>query len=155
MPHSEKTHDDTIRRFLQDHFKFKRFVDIGPGAGKYGRMIRLTIPKARIVAVEAHYYYAQKFQLSKLYDELFIARAEDYFFDPARADFEADVVFMGDVLEHIRKSAGLDLVHYFAYRAKYQIIVYPRRRRQFSACQVGLPAHTMPPERPVSRCRQT
>jgi hypothetical protein len=48
---------------------------------------------------------------------------------------------MGDVIEHMRKSAGIDLIHYFAYRAKHQVIVYPKRRRQFSVDGIREEAH--------------
>jgi hypothetical protein len=32
---------------------------------------------------------------------------------------------MGDVIEHMKKSEGLDLLSFLSYRAKYIVIVYP------------------------------
>ena len=140
MPYSEKTFDKRILEFLREH-KARDYVDIGPGAGKYGKLICQAVPDTHIIAIEAHEPYIAKFNLPYFYNEIHGVRAEDFFFRPEQTDFQTDIVIMGDVIEHMRKSAGVDLINYFAYRSTFQIIVYPRRRLQFSVGGVKTEAH--------------
>ena len=47
-------------------------------------------------------------------------------------DYVTDVVIIGDCIEHLRKSIGLDLINYFVYRCKYIIIIFPSKYIQYS-----------------------
>lgn len=83
-------------------------LDVGPGRGKYGLLLReyLSEPPEVIDAVEVEPSYVSD-RLKAVYDRLFV-------FDVRRFglnDFALyDVVLMVDVIEHLTKDDGLDLL---------------------------------------------
>jgi len=99
-------------------------LDIGPGYGKYGRMVRELQPNAYTIGMEIDSEYVDRFGLRDIYNTVRI--------DPAvrlldNTNFTWDLVILGDVLEHMRKSEGMDVLHYLVYRAKYIWIQWPMR----------------------------
>ena len=103
-------------------------LDIGPGAGKYGRMVREISAKSefktRTTAIEIDASYVETFQLRDIYDEIIIDDALNLIRNP-RCRF--DLVIIGDCIEHMRKSAGIDLLNFLIYRAGYVCVIYPDR----------------------------
>jgi SAM-dependent methyltransferase len=102
-------------------------LDIGPGAGKYGRMVNALrkegVKVERLAALEIDPGYIARFELASIYDEVRCgdaARLAD-----ARSDETFDLVILGDVLEHLKKSDGIDLVDFLYYRVKYLLLVIP------------------------------
>jgi len=139
MPFSEPTFDRQIAGFIAAH-KFRTYLDIGAGAGKYGKIIReLKQKKAYITAVEPDPAYIKKYHLKSIYDKIIKQKIEDYICqDP---DFVAEVAIIGDCLEHLKKSDGVDLIHYLIYRTKAIIIVFPFKFIQLSWQGHPLEAH--------------
>src|SRR5205823_14385763 len=41
-----------------------------------------------------------------------------------------DLVVIGDCIEHLRKSDGIDLLNFLVYRTKYLWVIYPERMVQ-------------------------
>jgi aryl carrier-like protein len=113
---------DDLCAFMLQHIKPKRVLDIGPGEGKYGRMVRsCDMPQPHLTAVE--YEPLRRDELLTLgYDEVRTMSALDLMKKPAE---EFDFVILGDVIEHFRKSEGQDLLEYLNYRCKYMLIVTP------------------------------
>lgn len=99
-------------------------LDIGPGQGKYGRMARALRPEARLVGLEIEADYAARFGLAALYDEVRIGPALSLLDAPEQT---WDLVILGDVLEHMRRSEGLDVLHFLVYRARYLWVQWPLR----------------------------
>jgi hypothetical protein len=132
MPYSEPTFDEKVRKFLFSH-PGKTYLDIGAGAGKYGKMIRQINPSARIIGVEVNKKFITQFKLKEIYDQIYGGKIEDYIARKMVKDpkFTVDFAIIGDCLEHLKKSAGIDLLHYLAYRTKYIIIVFPSKWVQF------------------------
>lgn len=130
MPFSRNVFDAEFLKFL---YALKpsptRFLDIGPGAGKYGAIIRKQfLAKAIIDAVEIEKTYIAEYSLKNLYDKvenMDAARIPDY---PDRWDY--DVCIMGDVIEHLRKSDGIDLVNFMLYCCSWLWVVYPENMIQ-------------------------
>lgn len=95
----------------------KRVLDIGPGFGKYGVLIREywnTKPEA-LDALEAWEPYVTP-MMKAIYDEVIIGRAEEQgqsFFS------KYDLILMIDVLEHIEKEAALDML----WRMKNRVLI--------------------------------
>lgn len=80
-------------------------LDIGPGYGKYGVLLREYLdPTPDIDAVEAWAPYVADHRLRGIYDNVLVDRAENL----SRTELHFyDLVMMGDVIEHIEKQAAL------------------------------------------------
>lgn len=79
-------------------------LDIGVGAGIYEELLRPVLPDTRFVGVEVFEPYLERFDLPARYDEVLITNVMDL--DPLPA---ADVVILGDVLEHLVHQDALTL----------------------------------------------
>jgi trans-aconitate methyltransferase len=124
LPYSNGALDD-VAALLIDRVRPRRCLDIGAGAGKYGRMVRRLCPEAHITAIEIEDTYIEEFQLRTLYDEVVCADAISIIEE--RIDESYDLVVIGDCLEHMRKSHGVDLLNFLAYRCRHMLAVYPLR----------------------------
>lgn len=122
MPFSMPSFDDKIKKIVSGK-KYKNFLDIGAGAGKYGKMIRHNVSDARMTAVEVDKSYIKQYKLKNLYDEVLNIDI-DSFIDN-NPSFVCDVAIIGDCIEHLRKSTGIDLINYLVYRTQKIVIVFP------------------------------
>lgn len=127
MPTSVSIFDDRILNWILTH-PYPNYIDIGPGEGKYGRMIKSVFPAAKVIGVEVEARYIDLYDLRAVYDEVHPADALEWFADKESDNF--DIVIMGDVLEHLWKSEGLDLLHFLVYRTRYIILTYPTAYKQ-------------------------
>lgn len=98
-------------------------LDIGAGAGKFGRLLREAAPGCRTTALEAEAAYIEHFALHAIYDEVIHADATAWWRQAPARSF--DLVLAGDVLEHLPKSAGLDLLNAMSYRSAWTVLVMP------------------------------
>ncbi len=81
----------------------KTILDLGAGAGTYARLLRPSLPDAHMTAVEIHAAYVSEHKLWRLYDSVIIG-------DIRSCDIpRADIVIVGDVLEHMSRSDALKL----------------------------------------------
>jgi hypothetical protein len=77
-------------------------LDIGPGVGTYAKL--LAGPGVgRLTAVEVWEPYVATYRLNEYYDEIIIGDAR------TTALPAADVVVLGDVVEHMTRDEGIDL----------------------------------------------
>lgn len=85
-----------------------KVLDVGPGRGKYGLLIREYVdPEATVIALEAWEPYVADFGLEHLYAEVIVGDVRDQpaeFFDPF------DAVLMVDIIEHVPKEDGLEVI---------------------------------------------
>ena len=102
-------------------------LDIGPGAGKYGLMITALreqgLKVESLAAVEIDESYIETYRLREIYDLVQPGDAANL--PDVGPDAAWDLVILGDVLEHLRKSRGVDLVEYLYYRTKFMVLVVP------------------------------
>lgn len=131
MPASEHTFDRVIGNLFLET-RAERYLDIGAGSGKYGKMIRTLIPNATTVAVEVSLEYVKKFDLRSIYNEVMLCDVRELLYKPVFTE----VVIMGDVLEHLPHSVGVDILQYLLYRCKAIVIVYPHHYVQFNSTQL-------------------
>ena len=126
MPFSANAFDSEIEQYfrLTEH---ESVVDIGPGEGKYGRMLRRVRPDTKLIGVELDPSYVEEYRLRELYDEIWIMDAAELMNDLDRA---FDALIFGDSLEHMRKSAGIDLLNFLVYRCKIIIVKFPLQMLQ-------------------------
>lgn len=127
MPTSASVFDHVTKKMMEI-CNPNKVLDIGPGAGKYGKMLReieaergkhihkmcVEIDKEKII---------ERFNLSSIYDEIINEDASNL----ARKypTLTGDIVISGDMIEHITKSEGVDLIEYLQYRFKHIFLVIP------------------------------
>jgi hypothetical protein len=104
-------------------------LDIGAGEGKYGTMLRRVRPTIKLCAIETDASYVEEYKLRDIYDEIRVMDAEDLLDD---LDHSFDAVIIGDCIEHMRKSAGVDLLNFLVYRTKLIAVKFPLQMRQDS-----------------------
>jgi len=98
----------------------KSVLDIGPGQGIYGKIVRKYSPATeKLVGVEIWGPYVEQYKIREFYDEVWICDARIY------PDFKYDLVILGDVLEHMTKEEAIALWKKVSKQAKYAIISIP------------------------------
>jgi SAM-dependent methyltransferase len=126
MPYSTGYFDDTVKAILK-RMTLVNVLDIGPGAGKYGQIVQALrqegSPIASLEAIEIDPAYIEHFKLRDIYDVVQLGDATTL--PDVGADAQWDLVILGDVLEHFRKSLGQDLMDFLFYRTKYILLVVP------------------------------
>ena len=128
MPYSNKIFVPVVSQIFS-YLKPQRLLDVGAGAGKFGRVARSASPQTYTTALEIAQEYIDQFDLASIYDEIRCASLETLFDD---VDQAYDVIMFGDVIEHLRKSVGVDLLHFLVYRSRLLILIYPTERLQNS-----------------------
>jgi len=140
MPTSAKTFNSEMEQLLQTYIVkgMKRFLDVGAGAAKYGKMLnslrdeygaQKNFEGIRIAAVEPNWDYSYDYDLEAIYDDLFHSTIEEFInLYPSKCH---DVVIFGDILEHLPKSVGISVLEFFLYRSSFIIVVVPKMLIQF------------------------
>ena len=111
MPYSEPTFDDAVAKFIAK-CNASHYLDIGVGAGKYGRIIRASNPDATIVGIESEAAYLREFQLAKLYTKLIHGRVQRFI--ARHPDFATDIAIIGDCIEHLKKASTCFITSFIA-----------------------------------------
>lgn len=101
----------------------RKILDIGCGAGKYGALAKELTPDARRIAVEIEEKYVDRFNLRDIYHEVRIGDAQEVLMRSIRENY--DLVILGDSIEHMPKSVGLNLLNFLTYRSQYILILAP------------------------------
>jgi SAM-dependent methyltransferase len=126
MPYSSGVFDIDVENLICA-MQPRTVLDIGAGAGKYGHLVKRASPGTHVTAVELDLEYIERFKLREIYDVIISADAETLM---RQVDADYDVVILGDVIEHLRKSTGLDLLNFLVYRTRRIVVVFPLRYRQ-------------------------
>jgi len=126
MPFSAPEFDKEIELYFR-LVHHDSVVDIGPGEGKYGRMLRRVQPNIKLIGVELDAEYVEQYKLRDLYDEVWVLDAAELMNQPDRT---FDAVIIGDCIEHMRKSIGLDLLNFLVYRSKIITVKFPLQMLQ-------------------------
>src|SRR5262245_55159131 len=121
MPFSGTEFDSEIELYFR-LIRHESVLDIGPGEGKYGRMLRRVQPDIKLIGLELDARYVEQYKLHDLYDEVWVSDAAELMNDPDRT---FDAVIIGDCIEHMRKSSGLDLLNFLVYRSKLIAVKFP------------------------------
>jgi hypothetical protein len=75
----------------------RTLLDVGAGSGTYELVLRPAVPDCLFVAIEVHEPYVAQFDLARRYDEVLVGDARHLTWP------EADVVVLGDVIEHMSR----------------------------------------------------
>jgi len=128
MPYSSPLFDESIKEIV-GLIKPANVLDIGAGAGKYGVLIKKIIPTTETIAVEIESDYVNRFSLNDIYDQVWNMDVMGII-SPKYYEQNFDLVVIGDIIEHLRKSNGLDLINYLVYRSKWILIEFPHHYLQ-------------------------
>jgi hypothetical protein len=127
MPHSGSLLDSKFTQMVEGIRPFiTNVLDIGSGACKYAKLIRAnpTCKDMYLQAIEIEKDYLQTFASDyRLYDDILIGNAYEELQKNVEQTY--DLVIMGDVIEHMPKSDGIDLLNFLVYRCQYLYIQYP------------------------------
>jgi hypothetical protein len=98
MPYSFDTFDAEVRQYVLQHFpdRLTPILDVGAGAGKYGRLLAEYV---NMDAIEAFAPYVERFDLRCLYREVIVGDIVAVAPKLARGGYR--LVILGDVLEHL------------------------------------------------------
>lgn len=125
MPYSVDVFDGHVGELI-GMLKPASVCDIGPGAGKYGKIARRIAQDKgfdlELTAVEIDATYLAEFALDQLYDHVVIDDAVNLIKTPY---IKYDMVIIGDCIEHMRKSDGIDLLNFLMYRTAHIVLVFP------------------------------
>ena len=125
MPYSYTKFKDEVRDHIVDNFPSElRILDVGPGSGSYGHMLKPHYPN--IDALEIFPEYIKMFNLRDVYRS--VIEGDILTFDGLH---DYDYIIMGDVLEHIPTGPAIDLVTkiHFELR-KFLLIAVPYEYQQ-------------------------
>jgi protein-L-isoaspartate O-methyltransferase len=119
---SFKNFDAAVGHMLKE-IKPKRVLDIGCGEGKYGSMVIDNVPDCELTGIEIEQDHVDRYNLKNLYKEVRVGDAWQVL--QKNPDEFFDVVILGDCIEHMPKSVGLDLLNFLTYRTQYIILIIP------------------------------
>jgi hypothetical protein len=94
------------RKLMGDWIKMQHprsVLDIGAGSGTYGKLMRQIVPDAYLIGVEAWWPYTVRFKLNEIYDHVIYSDVRNIVWP------RADVVILGDVLEHMSEEDARDV----------------------------------------------
>jgi 2-polyprenyl-3-methyl-5-hydroxy-6-metoxy-1,4-benzoquinol methylase len=97
----------------------KTVLDVGAGSGGLAKMLFFYAPEIEVDAIEVWEPYVSKYELSKLYRNVFVKDAREF------ENFDYDIVVFGDILEHMKESEAIKLWEKASKVAKYGIITIP------------------------------
>lgn len=98
-------------------------LDIGAGSGKYGRMLQRAAPACERFALEVNPAHIEQFALRELYQQVEALDAARWWQEDPDSAF--DLITIGDCLQHLPKSAGLDLLNALVYRCAWLVVLVP------------------------------
>lgn len=112
---------DPIVRELLGWISPARSLDLGAGAGKYGRMLSEIAPNGERVCVEVSLDYVDRFGLRDVYQRVEVGDASAWWQENESEVF--DLVIAGNCLEHLPKTLGQDLLNAMAYRSAWILVL--------------------------------
>lgn len=139
MPYSSFIFDNAIAEVIK-LIHPRTFLDLGAGAGKYGSMVKEIDPSINTIAVEIEEDYLEKFNLRSIYNEVWNIPVMNLV-RPEYFDLRLDIVMAGDILEHLKKSEGIDLLNFLIYRSRWIIVEFPHRYLQNAVDDYASEAH--------------
>lgn len=100
----------------------KTVLDVGAGAGTYGKMVRSALSVDVLDAVEIHPPYIDRFNLTEIYDHVCVEDIKDF---AARLTWTYDMIIMGDVVEHLEIDDAIPIVNRLKQFCRYMLVSLP------------------------------
>ena len=124
MPFSSVQGKEFTKKLLQKIIVFNsnpngyKVLDLGIGSGTYSNLYR-SLLKGFWTGVEIWEPYIEKYQLKQKYDNVIVSDIRKF------NHFYNDIVFAGDILEHMTKEEAVDVVSKLLQNSKYIFISLP------------------------------
>jgi hypothetical protein len=118
MPRSDTSNRAWVASKIVDLYP-DSFLDVGPGEGAYGKLVKEHSPLTVRHAVEIWAPYVETYRLENIYHRVYICDARIFF------NYKYDLVILGDVLEHMSQADALALWDVIRHNAKAAIISMP------------------------------
>ena len=122
MPGSFPVFDAVVAQLIS-RIAPRRALDVGTGAGKYGHLLARHAPDCQRTGIEVEPSYVPQFGLTGLYDPLLVEDVTPWWRRTLGENF--DLVLIGDCIEHLPKSAALDLLNALVYRCAWLVLLAP------------------------------
>ena len=126
MPSSSKEGKDIIRNWLLEfNDTVSKVIDLGPGRGTYHKFYARKahiLNHAYWIGVEAWEPYLEEFGLRDIYNEVYVEDVRHFDFSKIG---NVDLVFAGDILEHMTKEESIKVVLEVLKFSKKLIISIP------------------------------
>jgi len=118
MPESYNYYKEEVKDYLKNHVPLNnKILDVGPGVGTYSILLRDFGYK--MDCIEIWDPYVHEFNLKEKYDNVFIGNIMD--FDISEYQF----IILGDVLEHLTKEDGVELIEKIHNTGKRCLVAIP------------------------------
>lgn len=114
---------DAVAEHLIARIAPSHALDVGAGDGKFGRLLRTAAPACDRSAIEIEPALVAQHGLADLYWRVETADATRWWRDNPDEIF--DLVVLGDCLQQMPKSEGLDLLNAMTYRAGWILVLVP------------------------------
>lgn len=118
VPRSDTSNRAWVAQKIVDLYP-DSFLDVGPGEGAYGKLVKEHSPLTVRHAVEIWAPYVETYKLDRIYHRVYICDARIFF------NYKYDLVILGDVLEHMTRREAVDLWETIKANAKAAIISMP------------------------------
>ncbi len=138
MPESFPVFDALVQH-LMARLLPARALDVGTGSGKYGRLLAQHAPACQRVGVEVEASYVQRFALDAQYHQLHVEDVTTWW--RRTPDELFDLVLVGDCIQHLAKSDGLDLLNALVYRCGWLVLLAPEFMVQQAVGGLASAAH--------------
>jgi hypothetical protein len=101
MPYSYGDYKNEVINHIKDNTsEYSKILDVGPGAGTYGSMLK----HLNVEALEIYPPYISMFNLTEIYKTIHIGDIREFDIEPY------DYIIMGDVLEHLTVEEAKDIL---------------------------------------------
>lgn len=118
MPRSDTSNRAWVAQKIVDFYP-DTFLDVGPGEGAYGKLVKEHSPLTQRHAVEIWAPYVETYRLENIYHKVFICDARIFY------NYDYDMVILGDVLEHMSRADAVALWNVISNNARSAIISMP------------------------------
>lgn len=124
MPGSYDFFDKSVQMFVDTVLPKGAILDIGPGAGKFGKL--LSSPDRPVDGVEVFGPYVDRYRLREIYRRVVVEDVRNF-----RCGFrEYDLVILGDILEHLTVEDAQAVLAYFEEQGISTIVLVPYNYEQ-------------------------
>lgn len=101
----------------------KTILDVGPGYGRMGQMVKNLNIDCKLDAIEIDSTYINQYNLYSIYQTIYNCDVKNFCLEHPRLRY--DIVIFNDILEHMFRSEAMDVIDFLLYRTNYIVVQWP------------------------------